>query len=61
MHSSILRIPGPGGRGSDLLPGNEGWDHRESLKLCQERVRVDIRGDLFTERTIRNWKELFRY
>lgn len=32
----------------------------DSLKLCHERFRLDIRKNSFTKRIVRNWKRLPR-
>ncbi|KAJ7423904.1 hypothetical protein WISP_31602 [Willisornis vidua] len=44
--------------GLPLLPGNSDRMRGHSLKLCQEKLRLDIRKNFFTEMVIRYWKGL---
>lgn len=41
------------GAGTDLLSGDRTWEN--SLKLCQERFRLNNRKRFFTQRVIGHW------
>lgn len=52
--SFLVRLSGS----TDLFSDNNDRTWGNSKKLCQERIRLDIRKSLFTERVVRNWKRL---
>ena len=49
-------LKGAGGDGGwPLLPGNSNMMRGDGLKLCQERFRLDISENLFSNRAVLQW------